>query len=135
MKTFTAVQKGFTLVELMIVVAIIGIIASIAVPSYADYVAKAKATEATSTLATMRVNMELHYQDERTYVGGPCASTAGAFTYSCSVTPSLTAYTLRAAGSGDVSNYEFTVDQDNAKASTYDGVSGNCWKTSKTSSS
>ena len=66
------VQKGFTLIELMIVVAIIGILATIALPAYSNYVRSGKATEATSTLASARVQMEQHFQDNRTYVGGPC---------------------------------------------------------------
>lgn len=136
MKLAKAMQKGFTLIEVMIVVAIIGIIASIALPSYTDYVKAGRAAEATANLADLRIKMEQYYQDRRTYVGGDCAPQNGAnyFAYTCSVAPTATRYTLRAAGVGDMSNFSFTVDQDNDKTSSYDGVSGNCWKTSKTSS-
>lgn len=129
-------QKGFTLIELMIVVAVIGILATIAMPSYTDYVRRGKAAEATSNLADLRVKMEQYFQDNRTYVGGTCAPVNGAkyFTYTCSVPPSITAYTLQAAGiaAEGMSNFNFTVDQLNAKTSTYDGIAGTtCWLTSK----
>ena len=136
MNTVKHLQNGFTLVEIMIVIAIIGILASIAIPSYQDYVKKGKAAEATATLADLRIRMEQFYQDNRTYVGGPCAPTTGAkyFTYTCSVAASANGYTLQAAGksSEDMGNFSFTVDQANTKSSTYDGVSkGACWASSK----
>lgn len=129
-------QKGFTLIELMIVIAIIGILASIAFPSYTNYVKKGKAAEATSTLADLKVKMEQFYQDNRTYVGGACAPTSGAkyFTYTCSVAATASAYTLQAAGKAaeGMGNFNFTVDQSNTKTSTYDGTAGaNCWLTGK----
>lgn len=136
MNTVNQMQKGFTLVEIMIVVAIIGILASIAIPSYQDYVKRGKAAEASATLADLRIKMEQYYQDNRTYAGGPCAPTGGTkyFDYDCSVAGTASIYTLRATGkaAANMANFTYTVDQANTKSSTYDGVSkGACWATSK----
>ncbi|MGB2833790.1 MAG: type IV pilin protein [Methylotenera sp.] len=127
------VQSGFTLIEVMIVVAIIGILASIAMPAYTDYVKRGKAAEATSTLANLRVQMEQYYQDNRTYVGFACNPAQKYFTYSCT-TQTATAYTLNAAGKAaeNMGSFQFTIDQANARTSKFDSsTSVNCWLTSK----
>ncbi len=130
-------QRGFTLIEIMVVVAIVGILASIVMPSYNDYVTKGKVVEATSNLANLRIKMEQYYQDNRTYVGSTaCAPTSGAkyFTYACSVAPSATQYTIKATGvaSEKMGAFDFSVNQDNLKTSTYDGTVGlTCWLTKK----
>ena len=63
-------KKAFTLIELMIVVAIIGILAAIAVPNFVKFQCRAKQTEAKTGLKTIVVAEELHRGDNDTYVSG-----------------------------------------------------------------
>jgi type IV pilus assembly protein PilE len=66
-----AIQRGFTLIELMIVVAIIAILAGIAVPQYTEFVRKGQVTEATSTMLEYRAQLERYYLDNRDYGAVP----------------------------------------------------------------
>jgi type IV pilus assembly protein PilE len=117
-------SKGFTLIELMVVVAIVAILTTIAYPSYRDYVIRGQLVDATQGLAAVRANMERYFQDNRTYlpVGAftpPCAAApvaSGKFTINCPGSTAIS-YTATAVGTaGTLTGFTFTVDQNNAQA-------------------
>lgn len=123
-------QNGFTLIELMIVVAIIGLLAGVGLPMYSDYVMRGRLVEATSALSDGRVRMEQFFQDNRTYVGGTAPDATTNFTYAAS-NLTVSTYTLTATGRLGAAGFVYTIDQNNAKATT--GVpsgwttAANCW--------
>lgn len=135
--------RGFTLVELLIVVAIIGVIAAIAVPQYGDYVTRSKLSEATATLSEHRVKMEQYFQDNRTYVsacvsGSIAATPTGRyFNYACS-NLSTTTFTITATGvaAQGMDGFVFTINQANARGTStvgagWSGAGTTCWVTNK----
>ena len=70
-------QKGFTLIELMIVVAIIGILAAIAIPAYSDYTIKARVSEAASLSGAAKTAVDIYFSEYGTLNGAKGPTTLG----------------------------------------------------------
>ena len=141
-------NQGFTLIEMMIVVAIVGILAAVAIPQYNTYVLKGKLAEPRANLSEMRVHMERYFQDNRRYNGaaGVCGVASARlaaigdqrfFDYVCdpgndawSQTYTITATGRAGQGTG---GFVFTIDQNNRKRTTAvpSGWTANadCWVT------
>jgi type IV pilus assembly protein PilE len=125
-------SSGFTLIELVITIAIVAILAAIVFPSYSQYILRANVSEAVAGLSDMRVKMEQYFQDQRTYVGACQAGTvaplpvAKNFTFTCNPAPTLSTYTVVATGNAgaNVSGFVYTIDQAGTKTTTVSGPSG-----------
>ncbi|HHJ34625.1 MAG TPA: prepilin-type N-terminal cleavage/methylation domain-containing protein [Gammaproteobacteria bacterium] len=125
--------KGFTMVELMIVVAIIGILAAVGYPAYNNAITKSNRADAIGALLAAAGRMEEHYMNNDTYavadvttLMGTNQSPEGYYTLSFASAPTAFGYQLVATANGtDAECVTFTLDQLGQKGST--GTSSSCW--------
>ncbi|WP_269635728.1 pilin [Polaromonas glacialis] len=117
-RSMQMVQKGFTLIELMIVVAIIGILAAVALPAYQDYTVRAKVTEGLSLASSAKTAVSENAANGSPFASGWTAPTATAAVSGLAVSSSngeiTISYTTKVAASG--SNTLVLAPRDGANA-------------------
>lgn len=144
-------QHGLTLIELVVVVAIIGILSAVALPSYRDYVLRGKLADAQTQLSGTRARLEQYYQDNRSYPS-QCGGTAAGlptftmptaskyFTVTCAAGATAgQTFLLSATGiaAGGTAGFTFTLDdqgnRNTTAAPTADGwaTATGCWVSRK----
>ncbi|CAN5393572.1 type IV pilin protein [soil metagenome] len=124
-------NSGFTLLEVLITCAIIGILSMIAIPSYTDYVIRGRIPDATSALATRKVQSEQYFQDSptHTFADVPPALNLGCqpdtsaatryFDFTCGPVRDNLVFTIVASGkpAGPMAGFTYTIDQTGRKES------------------
>ena len=125
---------GFTLIEMMIVIAILAIIAAIAYPAYTDQVRKARRADAVSSIMSTAQYLERCFTRYNAYNHGDCTTPSTDSIddyYTITVTRDATSFTISAAPDGDQANDPCkTLRITHLGQKTYTGTGARCWGSS-----
>ena len=138
-------SRGFTLIEVMITVAIVAILSAIAIPSYNEYIRRARITDAVSSLSDMRNKMEQYFQDNRSWAPpGPAIQPCNAgtvapqpaatpnFAFVCDqLGPGTYRVTANGVAGSTMAGFSYSINQANQRATVALPagwtMNANCW--------
>lgn len=130
-------DRGFTLIELMIAVAVVAILAAVALPSYRSYLVRTHRAAAASCLMEMGQHMERYYATQMSYADATvpdlnCVGEVPEYDFDFEGTPSATAFQVKATPNGGQANDTacgtLKLDQAGAKQVTGSDTVANCWR-------
>lgn len=126
-------RLGFTLIELMVTVAVVAILAGIALPSYNAYITRSRVPAGLEALSSYAMRMEQGFQDTGNYGTAGCRvalPAAANYSVSCSISNSGQGFTATATGSGALNGYTYSIDHNATRRTVAHpkGVPGtDCW--------
>ncbi|HEY3180898.1 MAG TPA: type IV pilin protein [Casimicrobiaceae bacterium] len=116
----TKVSTGFTVIELLVAVAIVGILATIAIPQYGSYITRSRILDAFAKLSDYRTRMEQYFLDRRSYLDdtGACGvaptsipGSADSFQVACIATARSFVYTATGIDAKGMARFVYTIDE------------------------
>lgn len=112
--------KGFTLIEMLIIVVVLAVLSTIAIPNYSRYVARGQLVEATNALTEYRDRMEQYFRQHRGYgSSGRCGVAPPVdlenFLVTCAAAADGRGFTATATGLGEIAGFAYTINEANVR--------------------
>lgn len=130
-RPLAALQRAFTLIEVMIVVAIVAILAAIAIPSYTEHITRGRLVEMTNAMSALQSDMQRYFNDNRTFTAlplpivSPCTAPpviANRYTLACTIIPAAPpqpeGFRIDGTGAGPLAGFTFTLNNVGAQTTT-----------------